>query len=134
MAGLYRSATGTGRLINPADVLSKNHEKLSRGWGPARCANVLRARAERKYKATTNSRHNLPVAPDLLNQDFSAQRPNRKWAADITCLATGGGWLYLAVVPDLNARRIAGWAMSERMTAKLTCDALRMALWRRKRP
>ena len=97
-------------------------------------ANVLRAKAARRYKATTNSAHNLPVAPNLLDQDFSAKRPNQKWVADITYLATDEGWLYLAVVLDLYARKVVGWAMSERMTARLTCDALRMALWRRKRP
>ena len=74
------------------------------------------------------------MAPNLLNQDFSAKRPNEKWVSDITYIATDEGWLYLAVVLDLYARRVIGWAMSERMTVKLTCDALRMALWRRKRP
>jgi len=95
---------------------------------------ALRAKVARKVKATTHSEHNLPVAPNLLNQDFSAQRPNQKWVADITSLATDEGWLYLAVVLDLYARTVVGWALSERMTAQLTCDALRMALWRRKRP
>ena len=90
--------------------------------------NALRAKAARKLKATTNSEHNLPVAPHLLNQDFSAQRPNQQWVADITYLATDEGWLYLAVVLDLYARTVVvGWAMSERMTAKLTCDA---GVWR----
>lgn len=97
-------------------------------------AEGLLAKAARKYKATTNSNHNLPVAPNLLGQDFTATAPNQKWASDITYIATEEGWLYLAVVLDLYARRIVGWAMSERMTAKLVCDALQMALWRRKRP
>ncbi len=94
----------------------------------------LRAKAARKYKATTNSNHNLPVAPNLLEQDFTATAPNQKWVSDITYIATDEGWLYLAVVLDLYARRVVGWAMSERMTARLVCDALQMALWRRKRP
>jgi len=94
----------------------------------------LRAKAARKYKATTNSNHNLPVAPNLLEQDFSATAPNQKWVSDITYIATDEGWLYLAVVLDLHSRLVVGWAMSERMTAKLVCDALQMALWRRKRP
>lgn len=97
-------------------------------------AEGLRAKAARKYKATTNSNHNLPVAPNLLEQDFTATAPNQKWVSDITYIATDEGWLYLAVVLDLYARRVVGWAMSERMTAKLVCDALQMALWRRKRP
>lgn len=61
----------------------------------------LRAKAARKYKATTNSRHALPVAENLLKQDFTAERPNAVWVGDITCIATAEGWLYLAVVLDL---------------------------------
>lgn len=94
----------------------------------------LRAKAARKYKATTNSNHRLPVAPNLLQQDFSAQHANQKWVSDITYVATDEGWLYLAVILDLYSRAIVGWAMSDRMTAALTCDALRMALFRRHRP
>lgn len=94
----------------------------------------LRAKAARKFKATTNSKHNLPVAPNLLEQDFDAEHPNQKWVGDITYLWTDEGWLYLAVMIDLHSRKVVGWAMSERMTATLVCDALRMALWRRKKP
>ena len=94
----------------------------------------LRAKAARKFKATTNSRHSLPVAPNLLAQNFTATMPNQKWAGDITYLATGEGWLYLAVLIDLYSRKVVGWAMSERMTAGLVRDALQMALWRRKQP
>jgi transposase InsO family protein len=94
----------------------------------------LRAKAARKFKATTNSRHSLPVAQNLLKQDFTASAPNRKWVGDITYLHTEEGWLYLAVIIDLYSRRVIGWAMGERMTADLACDALRMALWRRKLP
>ena len=94
----------------------------------------LRAKAARKFKATTNSRHSLPVAPNLLEQDFTAIAPNQKWVGDITYLATGEGWLYLAVLIDLFSRKVIGWAMSERMTSDLVRDALQMALWRRKLP
>ena len=97
-------------------------------------AERLRAKAARKYKATTNSNHNLPVAPNLLEQNFTATSPNQKWVSDITCVWTAEGWLYLAVVLDLYSRRVVGWAMSERMTAGLVCEALTMALWRRKMP
>jgi len=97
-------------------------------------ANSLRAKAARKYKATTHSNHTLPVAPNRLEQDFTATAPNQKWVSDITYIATDEGWLYLAVVLDLYSRLVVGWAMSERMTATLVCDALQMALWRRKRP
>lgn len=94
----------------------------------------LRAKAAKKFKATTNSKHNLPVAPNLLQQDFSATAANQKWVGDITYLWTEEGWLYLAVVIDLYSRLVVGWAMSERMTADLVCQALKMALWRRRMP
>lgn len=94
----------------------------------------LRAKAAKKYKATTNSKHDLSVAPNLLQQDFSSPAPNRKWVSDITYLWTDEGWLYLAVVIDLFSRMVVGWAMAERMTADLTCQALQMALWRRRMP
>lgn len=94
----------------------------------------LRAKGARKYKATTNSNHSLPVADNLLQQNFEADRPNQKWVSDITYIATDEGWLYLAVVMDLYSRVVVGWSMSERMTVQLTCDALRMALFRRHRP
>lgn len=96
--------------------------------------NGWRARAAKKFKATTNSNHRLPVAPNLLNQDFSARKPNEKWVSDITYVWTDEGWLYLAVVMDLYSRMVVGWAISERMTSKLVIDALQMALWRRKPP
>jgi transposase InsO family protein len=94
----------------------------------------LRAKAARKFKATTNSNHTLPVAKNLLQQNFTAARPNQAWVGDITYIQTDEGWLYLAVVMDLWSRKVVGWSMSERMTATLVCDALRMALFRRKRP
>ena len=94
----------------------------------------LRAKAARKYKATTNSKHNLPVAPNVLQQNFSAEDPNQKRVSDITYLWTGEGWLYLAVIIDLFSRLVVGWALAERMTADLVCQALQMALWRRKMP
>lgn len=94
----------------------------------------LRARAARRFKATTDSKHNLPVAPNLLEQDFTAARANEKWVQDITYLWSEQGWLYLAVVIDLHSRQVVGWAMSDRMKATLVCDALRMALFRRGMP
>ena len=78
----------------------------------------MRAKAARKYKATTNSNHSLPVAPNLLEQDFTAVVPNQKWVSDITYIWTEAGWLYLAVVLDLYSRLVVGWAMAERMDGK----------------
>jgi putative transposase len=77
----------------------------------------LRAKAAKKFKATTNSKHDLPVVPNLLQQNFTATAPNRKYVSDITYLWTEEGWLYLATVIDLYSRLVVGWAMSERMTA-----------------
>ena len=94
----------------------------------------LRARITRRFKVTTNAAHNLPVAPNHLAQGFLAEQPNQKWVGDITYLSTGEGWLYLAVVLDLCGRKVIGWAMRERMSAELACDALQMALDRRGRP
>jgi putative transposase len=95
--------------------------------------NDLRGRHKRRFKATTDSKHSLPVAPNRLDQNFETERPDQVWTADITYLATGEGWLYLAVVLDLYTRQIVGWAMRERMTKELVIDALRMA-WFRRRP
>lgn len=91
--------------------------------------NGWRANAARKFKATTNSKHSLPVAPNLLEQDFGAVRPDQKGVSDITYIWTDEGWLYLAVVLDLYSRRVIGWAIAERMTATVVCDALTMALY-----
>jgi transposase InsO family protein len=91
-------------------------------------------KAAKLFKVTTDSDHLLPVAPNLLEQDFTADKPNQKWAADITYLYTTEGWLYLAVMIDLHSRSVIGWSMSERMTADLVNNALLMALWQRKFP
>lgn len=93
-----------------------------------------RAKAAKKYKATTNSSHSLPVAPNRLEQNFEADALDQKWVSDITYIWTEEGWLYLAVVLELYSRRVIGWAIAERMTASLVCDALMMALWRRRMP
>ena len=91
----------------------------------------LRSRTKKKFKATTNSRHNLPVAPNVLNQHFSAQAPDSAWVGDITYIPTEQGWLYLAVLLDLFNREVVGWSASARMTRQLAIDALLMALGRR---
>lgn len=91
----------------------------------------LRAKAAKKFKVTTDSKHDLPVAPNHLARDFSASEPNQKWVGDITYLWTDEGWLYLAVIIDLFSRAVIGWSLSRRMKRHLVCDALRMALWRR---
>lgn len=89
----------------------------------------LQAKQCRKFKVTTtDSSHQYPVAPNRLNQDFSASRANEKWLADITYIPTDQGWLYLATVLDLYSRRIVGWAMSDSLHRQLVLDALLMAV------
>ena len=88
----------------------------------------LKAKQSRRFKTTTRRNKKHPVAPNLLRRDFETDRPNQKWLADITYIATGEGWLYLAAVLDLHTRRIIGWALSDRMTSDLTLTALEMAL------
>jgi len=92
----------------------------------------IRGRHKRRYKATTDSNHDLPVAPNRLDRQFETSRPDQAWTADITYIPTHEGWLYLAVVMDLYTRMIIGWAMDARMTRELVIRALRMAYFRRK--
>ncbi len=91
----------------------------------------FRAVQRRKFKVTTDSSHDKPVADDLIEQDFAASEPNEKWVSDITYVWTDEGWLYLATVMDLYSRAIVGWSMNRRMTQQLVIDALTMALFRR---
>jgi transposase InsO family protein len=93
----------------------------------------LRAKAKRRYKATTDSKHDLPVAENRVAQRFEAQQPNALWLSDITYLRTQEGWLYLCCVLDLFTREIVGWAMKPSMHADIVTDALAMAKLR-KRP
>ena len=91
----------------------------------------LRAKVKRRFKATTDSKHNLPVAGNLVQRNFMPEHPDQVWAGDITYVWTGEGWLYLAVVLDLFSRTVVGWAMDRRMTRHLVMDALKMAIKRR---
>ena len=84
---------------------------------------------KKKYRVTTDSNHKNPVAPNVLQRDFTSPAPNRRWVSDITYVWTWAGWLYLAVVLDLFSRRVVGWAMDSRLdTESLTLNALHMAL------
>lgn len=93
---------------------------------------ALRAKARRKFKVTTDSRHNKPIHENILQRQFHAVKPNQRWVTDITYIPTMEGWLYLAVIMDLYSRRIVGWSMSNRLQELLVIDAMRMALFRRK--
>ncbi len=96
--------------------------------------NGLKSKVVKKYKATTNSNHNLPVAENILNRDFTAEKPNQKWVSDITYVPTDEGWLYVAGILDLFGKEIAGWAMDERMTKDLVIRCFNQALGRRGNP
>ena len=123
-----------GRYGSPrvhAELVARGHEccvnfvaKLMREAGIA-------AKTKRKFRQTTDSDHQLPVAENVLDRQFDPEEPNERWCADITYIPTREGWLYLAVVEDLFSRMVVGWSMSATMTSRLVVDALEMALARR---
>lgn len=92
----------------------------------------IRAKTKRKFRVTTDSKHNLPVAPNLLQRNFSPEKPNQVWASDLTYIWTKEGWLYLCVVIDLFSRQVVGWSLDKTMTKELVLSALRQAYFRRK--
>ena len=123
--GIYGSPRITQELRDAGVECSENRvARLMR-------KNEIAAKTKRKFKVTTNSRHNLPVAPNLVNQEFTAAAPNQLWLSDITYIWTREGWLYLAVILDVFSRQIVGWSMSERMTQDLVLNTLKQALGRR---
>ena len=119
---MHRELRGRGHRLSLERV-----ERLMRGSG-------IRARHKRRFKATTDSKHSMPVATNLLARQFAPAAPNQVWTGDITYIATGEGWLYLAVILDLFNREVVGWSIKPRMTADLVTDALAMAWFRRKPP
>ena len=93
----------------------------------------IRARGKRRFRVTTtDSRHDLPIAPNLLNRNFTASAPNQAWTGDITYIATEQGWLFLAVVIDLFSRKVVGWSMRPDMHRSLVIDALEMGVYQRR--
>jgi putative transposase len=126
----FKGAYGSPRMVD---------EVRGRGFSASKSRverimrdNGIRARHKRRYKATTDSKHNLPVAENLLDRNFSPDAPNQAWGADLTYIWTDEGWLYLAVVIDLFNREVVGWSIKPRMTADIVIDALTMAWFRRK--
>lgn len=115
--------------------LKKENETCSEARVARRMRSMgIKAVAKDKFKVTTDSDHALPIFNNVLNRDFNALRPNQKWCCDISYIHTDEGWLYLAVVIDLYSRAVIGWSMNQRMNKALVCDALIMALFRRKFP
>jgi len=128
----HKSRYGSPRIHKE---LVESGETVSRKLVAGRMVKLdLRAVAAKKFKVTTDSNHAKPVAENLLNQDFFADRLNQKWVSDITYIYTSEGWLYLATVMDLYSRAVIGWSMGKRINKELVCDALTMALFRRKFP
>ena len=99
-----------------------------------RAAGLAARKKRRRSPQDTGVRPENSIAPNLLQREFDADAPNKKWLADFTYVWTGEGWLYVAVVLDLYSRRIVGWSMKSEMTAQLVIDALVMAVWRRGKP
>jgi len=105
--------------------------------GRKRVARLMRerginAKSKRRKMKTTDSRHDNPVAPNILDRDFTADAPNTKWVSDITGIETGEGWLYLAAIVDIYARFVVGWAMGKERDEQLITNAAVMALSRRR--
>jgi transposase InsO family protein len=94
--------------------------------------NDIHARYKKRYKVTTDSKHNMPIEPNLLDLNFTPAAPNQVWTADITYLWTDEGWLYLAIVLDLFNREVVRWTLRPRMNADIVTDALTMAWFRTK--
>lgn len=92
----------------------------------------ISCKTKRKFKLTTDSKHNNFISPNLLKREFRVVAPDRYWVGDITYIPTQAGWLYLSTVIDLYSRQVVGWSMANHMKASLVNDALTMALWKRK--
>ena len=91
----------------------------------------IRAKGKRRFKVTTDSKHDLPISPSLLNREFNVAEPDKVWVGDITYIATDEGWLFLAVVIDLFSRQVVGWSLRHDMTRDIFIDALPMAWFKR---
>lgn len=126
----YRKTYGSPRMY----VQLKKEEIPCSQKRVARLMRQNGLKGQRKYRKviTTNSKHDFPVAPNVLNREFSAEKPNQKWVSDITYIPTDEVWLYLAGILDLFSRKIVGWATSDLIDAALVEKALRMALYQRR--
>ena len=128
----HRASKGSYGARRMADEITDHGTQCGR----YRAKTVMRmagvaAKQKRKFKATTDSKHNLPVAPNLLKRNFETEKPNEVWVGDITYVWTAEGWIYLAVVLDLFSRKVVGWAISSRIKQDLVIEAMRMAMGRR---
>ena len=124
--GIYGPEKIQSELFAQGIAAGLNRIKRLRRLHGIRCVH------KKKFKVTTDSKHQLPIAENVLNRQFAQTAPNQVWVADITYIPTDEGWLYLAAIKDLYTCEIVGWAMDERMTKQLAVDALRAAYWRKK--
>lgn len=124
--GTYGSPRVHAELAARGIECSKNRvERLMR-------VHRIQAKQRKRWRPrTTNSKHGLPIAPNVLNREFEAEGPNQKWVTDITYIPTAEGWLYLAAVMDLYSRQIVGWSMGSRLKSQLVKDALKLAVAQR---
>jgi len=127
---LNRQSYGTRRIKR---ALAKKGVTVSRRRiGRIMKEKGLRCRIKRRYRVTTDSKHQLPISDNHLNREFNVDKPNQCYVGDITYIQTQTGWLYLAVVIDLFSRKVVGFSMANHMRAELVNDALLMAIWHRK--
>ena len=125
-----RGSYGTRRIKRKLKEQGKIVSR--RRIGRLMCKAGLACKTKKKFRVTTDSKHNKPIAPNLLKREFTVSEPDRYYVGDITYIPTQEGWLFLAVVIDLFSRKVVGWSMNKRMKASLVNDALLMALWKRK--
>jgi putative transposase len=126
----FKGRYGSPRMT--AELNARDHDCSENMVARLMKSHGIRAKAPRRFVRTTDSKHRLPVAENLLDREFNPSGPNERWSADITYVPTREGWLYLAVVEDLFSRMIVGWSMDETMESRLVVDALEMAVKRRR--
>ena len=126
--GIYGPEKIQSELLAQGILAGLNRIKRLRRLHGIRCTH------KKKFRVTTDSKHQLPIAENALNRQFAQSAPNQVWVADITYIPTDEGWLYLAALKDLYTCEIVGWAMDKQMTKQLAIDALRAAYWRKKPP
>jgi transposase InsO family protein len=125
----FQARYGSPRIH--AELAARGHDCCVNTVAKRMRDHAIRAKTARKFRCTTDSDHDLPVADNLLGRQFDRASPNEAWVADITYIPTREGWLYLAAVEDLYSRRVVGWSMAEHRESRLVVDALALAVERR---
>jgi hypothetical protein len=125
--GVLRSPSCTDSCVLAMACLQTNRKRVA----AAMARQGLRARPRRRWRRTTDSTHREPIAPNLLNRNFTAEAPDRVWVADTTYLPVLGGFLFLVIILDLFSRKVVGWSIGDRLDAELSGEALRSAIGRR---